>query len=69
MLAAAVENILPPKMYDDNNFNKNISDCIQEKDTQISYYNTAKVLKISYITVNNFVYLCSTYIKKKRILK
>lgn len=63
-LSATSDPVLSQKICDDIEFSNDIGDYVKEKCTQISDYNKTKILELSNIPANNFVYPFSTHIKK-----
>jgi hypothetical protein len=64
LLSATTEPVLPQKICDDIDFSNDIGDNIKENCAQLSDYNKTKILELSNIPKNNFVYQFSTHIKK-----
>lgn len=64
LLFATSDPVIPQQICDDIEFSNDIGDYVKEKCTQISDYNKAKILELSNIPANNFVYPFSTHIKK-----
>jgi len=59
---SATEPVLPLKVCDDIDFSNDIGDYVKENCAQMSDYNKAKILELSNIPINNFVYPFSTHI-------
>jgi len=64
LLSATTEPVLPLRICDDIEFSNDIGDYVKEKGAQISDYNKTKILELSNIPANNFIYPFSTHIKK-----
>lgn len=61
LLSATTEPVLPQKICDDIDFSDDIGDYVN---AQISDYNKIKILELSNIPANNFVYPFSEHTKK-----
>lgn len=66
LLSVTTESVLPQKICDDIDFSNDIGDYIKgdNVNAQISDYNKIKILELSNIPANNFVYPFSEHTKK-----